>query len=111
MDAIVSPKRKPAIRSPFQKLYANNADKGGNCFGCREEVLAQNAISFNKKIYCEEHFCCEKCESTISKGNSYIVRNNHPYCKDCIPGKFPQCNLCHLPIAGKMNFISFLKIQ
>ena len=109
MEVLTSPKRHPQVRSPFQKHYANNADKGGKCTICGSDTPPNSTIIINngqtsEKIYCENHFSCENCESTIPKGSSYIVRNNHPYCKTCCTGKYPKCNLCNLPIAGKLFF-------
>jgi len=101
---VPSPKRQPRIQSPFQKLYASYTESTGTCTVCQQEVPTNKGIATRTdgsgKLYCEEHFCCEACETKIPLGSSFITRHNFPYCKNCIHKKLPQCQLCHLEIRG-----------
>jgi len=97
------------VQSPFQKLYASFAENDGECFICKCNIGRKEGIGLRQssnKLYCEEHFCCENCEEQIEVGSSFIVRHNFPYCKNCVNKKLPQCQLCHLQIAG--DFIEAL---
>lgn len=63
------------------------------CFHCKEEYLSEGIID-HESIFCPKHTdyeFCYQCDSSFSKDEMKVDRDEFYYCSDCY---FPKCIEC-----------------
>ncbi|XP_067140319.1 prickle planar cell polarity protein 3-like isoform X2 [Centruroides vittatus] len=61
------------------------------CAACDELIFARECVKAMQKDWHVTHFCCEKCDNSLS-GQSFVIREEHPYCIQCYETEFS--NIC-----------------
>lgn len=89
---------KSILNDPFYK------DGKGKCFcvNCKDSVqelcsscneyITDKCINALGKFWHLQHFTCAKCKKVISQ--HYNVKEELPYCVDCMPDSFSKCKGC-----------------
>eukprot|EP00794_Sanderia_malayensis_P006935 gene6935-7714_t len=80
---------------------------GLRCFACDELIFSQEYTIADGKSYHPKHFCCFECDRELG-GETYVPKENRPYCMDCYQVKFSKtCNGCQQSISPEVQCLAY----